>query len=224
MSWRHSPAQSEIDEQPWIQIASACPHHATTGRRKAHRGIERLAMAHRRQAGAIPQVSDDGASQGWGPHLVDDLLVGEPVKAVSPYPCIPDGARQGEALCQLGHATMKGGVEAGHLRQVRKPCGHGLNPLDFRREVERRIGNQLPQVREESRIHLFWSAMVGTTVHDAMPTASGVGAAAAPGYQRQPGPRLDGHGMLSALPWEDLPSVRGPTGGRWVDRYARWLP
>src|SRR5262245_2699716 len=64
---------------------------------------------------------------------------------------------------------MKGSIEASNLRQVRKTCGHCLNPLDFSREVERCIGSQLPQVLEELRIHLFGGDMVSPPVHDAMP-------------------------------------------------------
>ena len=63
------------------------------------------------------------------------------MKAVTPYPFIPEDPREGEALCELRHASVKSGIKAGHLGQLRKPCDHRLNALDFSGQVEWRIGD-----------------------------------------------------------------------------------
>ena len=52
--------------------------------------------SHRRQTGAIAQVSEDGPPQRRGAYLVDEVFIGQTVKAVPAHPGIPEGARQGK--------------------------------------------------------------------------------------------------------------------------------
>src|SRR2546423_3295729 len=60
--------------------------------------------------------------------------------------------RQTEALSHRGSATMKCGIEAGDLRQIRPEPGDALHRGEIVRLMQRDQGNQLLQLRNHLRI------------------------------------------------------------------------
>ncbi|MNZ43896.1 hypothetical protein D3C78_615100 [compost metagenome] len=96
---------------------------------------------HGAQAGAVAEVGDHhpAGSRRWVQLRQDagDVLVGQPVEAVAPHAALGDGRRQGEHLREFGLPAMEGGVEAGHLGQLRRPLGDGADRRQVVRLVQR---------------------------------------------------------------------------------------
>jgi hypothetical protein len=125
----------DVDEDPGVEIAAAGAHHEACGRRKAHGGIARLTILHRRQAGAVAQMGDHQATLGCRAERRHDVFIGQTMKAIPSYAFVPEVAGEGEALGHLRHTAVKGGVKTRHLWQLGKACRHRLDALDGTRQV-----------------------------------------------------------------------------------------
>ena len=87
-------------------------------------------MMHRRQAGPVAQMRDNQAPLGRSAEGRHDVFVGQPVKSIPSYAFMPQVTGEWEALRQLRHAPVEGGVKACHLRQTWKARRHCLDALD----------------------------------------------------------------------------------------------
>ena len=155
-----------------IQRPRAGAHQKAVERGQAHRGVDDLAVADRRNGGTIAQMAGDDA----GPlsvRLAQQLLAAaadEPVRgAVEPVP--PHAVfliiliRHAEHIRLGGHGLMKGGVEHGHLRNLLAEGGGGgvdaLHVGGIMQRGERRIVGNVEQhlLVDEHRAIVFGSAL-----------------------------------------------------------------
>ena len=59
---RHVLVQCQVINKPRVEIARARAHHQSRRGREAHAGVDALAAAHRREAGAVAQMRENHAA------------------------------------------------------------------------------------------------------------------------------------------------------------------
>ena len=119
------------------------------------------------------EVRDDHAAVGRVAvecaQLLEDVLVGETVEAVAPDASVPQVLRQGIHLGDPRHLAVKGGIEAGHLRNARVGLPQALDDLESLRQVLR---VQSTSDRSSARSLVGdqrWGGVPAATLHDALP-------------------------------------------------------
>ncbi len=127
---------------------------------------------HGDHAGAVAEVRDDGAAELRRAERADDVLVRQAVEAVPPHARFPEGGRQRQPLCELGHVVVERGVEARHLRDVPSGAG-GFDAGDRRRHVQRRERHQLAEVGQHVVVDEGGFGVAGPAVHDAVAGGAG---------------------------------------------------
>ena len=88
------------------------------------------------------------------------------MEAVAPHAARGDLGGQRESLRHLGLRTMEGGVEAGHLRQVRTQLRNDVDGLEVVRLVQRRERVQLLERRDHLRGDQHGLRELHAAVHD----------------------------------------------------------
>ena len=97
-------------------------------------------------------MGHDQPARGVLAQGVQHELVGEAVKAVLANTLLVELGRQREPASDLGHARVKAGVEAGHLRQAGPLGVHGLDDPQGDGHVQRRPGDVLLQVAHDAGV------------------------------------------------------------------------
>ena len=151
---------------------------------------------HGAQAGAVSEVGDDRAALSR--LRVDprkdrgNVLVGKAVEAVAPDALLGVFPGQGEGLAYGRDARVKGGVEAGHLRQIRVSLSKGADGGQVVGLMKRRQGHELFQVFQDVIVDDGGFCVLEAAVNDAVPHGHNpVGAVehpAAPGKEGIDGP------------------------------------
>ena len=149
----HSFGAREVVDQARVQIARTGAHDEPCCRREAHAGVDALAVAHGCQACAAAEVREDHGA--FRSRRVDaaELLhqVGErqAVEAVShdAFCGVPSGDRQQPG--DSWHRVVKGGVEAGHLGQLRMPMGDCFDEANLARQMIRVVRRDAAEFREQ---------------------------------------------------------------------------
>ena len=124
-----APLAQQVHGHAGVEVAAAGAHDQSARRREAHRRVDRLPVMHGDHAGAVAEVRDDGAAELRCADRIDDVLVRQAMEAVPPHARFPEGGRQRQPLCELGHVVVERGVEARHLRDVPS----GADRVDRRR-------------------------------------------------------------------------------------------
>ena len=73
----------QIDQNAWIDIATASAHHHPAGRGQAHAGVDRFAFFDRSNACAIAEMGDYEPVRQIGPELAHDRLARKTMKPVA---------------------------------------------------------------------------------------------------------------------------------------------
>lgn len=128
----------EVNDEPGIEIARARAHDEPGGWRERHRRVDRLPVTNSRHARAASEMRDDRATELVRAQSLDDVLVRQPVKTVSPNACVEERSGECEPLRDLGERSMKRCVEADDLRHVGEARAHGFDRAELRRKMERR--------------------------------------------------------------------------------------
>jgi hypothetical protein len=90
---------------------------------------------------------------------------------VEPVPAdaaVPERGRQRQALRDLRHPPVEGGVEAGHLGHPGDPLGRRLQRGDLGREVQRRERHEGTELGEQAVVDQRRAIVVRAAMHDAV--------------------------------------------------------
>ena len=114
-------------------------------------------------------MGDDDAPVGdlWrdlGQHA-RDILVGQAVKTIAADARVMETAGQGEPVGEIRAAAVEGGIEAGHLRQVRLHRGNGADAGEIVRLVQGCERTERLELGEHSRIDPDRRGVVDPAMH-----------------------------------------------------------
>ena len=155
----HAQVIGQIEVDGGIQVAATRAHHQALQGRQAHGGVDALAAAHRRGAGAIAQVQGDQvailgvlAQQGGG--AAADIGMGGAVKAIAPHPVGPVQVLwQGIAVGRRGHGLVEGGIEDRHLGHPGEEIQGDLDARQIGRIVQGRQGDHVADDGHHRRVN-----------------------------------------------------------------------
>jgi hypothetical protein len=118
-------------------------------------------------------MSDDDAAfgdfRGNTRQSFGDILVGKSVKAVTPNPLLVETAGYRVVIGQIAVVAMKGGIEAGDLRQSRKVSEKGTDRGQIMRLMKWSKRCEPLQSRDHAMIDQYGSVIVRPTVDNPVP-------------------------------------------------------
>ena len=149
-----------MDHHTGVQAAAARAHGAAVQRSKAHGGGHAFAVQHRAQRHAVAQVRHHGAACGQRRHLgfggARHVFIRQAMKAVAPHAVFMKAPGQRKHLRLRRLAMVKGGVKAGHLRQVWPLGQQAANGRQVVRLVQRRQGHQGFELLQNTGVYPNW--------------------------------------------------------------------
>ena len=183
-----------------IDAAAARSHWQPVERGESHGAVNADAITHGTQAGATAEMGDHHTA-ACQPRCAllqrsGDIFVRQAVEAVSPDAGIMQCARQGEAAGDVSVAAVEGGIEAGHLRQVRVRRGQRADRSQIVRLVQRGERNQPLQIPHDGLVDQHRRGEAGAAMDDAMPGCDQFGTG---GIFPDPGREATEQGFLCAV-------------------------
>ena len=141
-------------------------------RREAHAGVDASAVAYGRETRAVAEVRQDDAPPrrrgiADAQQLLQQESVRQSMKSVALNSLRLVAARNRQQRRDARHASMERGIEARHLRQLRKFAADGLDEFDLTRQMFRVVGNDASQLIQERGRHAL-RARALHAVHHAM--------------------------------------------------------
>ena len=110
----------QIDQDAWIKIATARAHDHPAAWGQSHAGIDRFTPFDSGNAGAIAEMSDDQAIRQIAGKLMHYRFARKTMKSIALDTLQSQFPRDRKHARNLGHPSMKCGVETCRLRNPRK--------------------------------------------------------------------------------------------------------
>ena len=169
----HTFGLREIPGQSRVKIAGPRAHGHACGRRESHTGVDALALAYRRKAGAVSEMGQHHPAEGHlrpghAREFFHEIGVGQAVKTITLDTIGLIAPRDGKDLRQPRHVAMKSCVKARHLRQARQPLVEQIDHRNLRRQMLWGISADAPQLFEQRARDYLRLVVAGTAVYDAM--------------------------------------------------------
>ena len=150
----HALLIDQIEHDAGIDLAGPRAHRQAVERGEAHRALDAAARRQRAHRGAAAEMRDDHAPARDRRRdlrqALRDVFVGKAVEAVAAHAFGVEALRDRVVVGKRAVAAMKGGVEAGDLRQIRKARADRAD----RRQVVGLMQRRERNVALESRKHV----------------------------------------------------------------------
>src|SRR5205807_336941 len=134
------PRAEQVEDDAWIEVPGARPHHESAGRREAHRRVDGNTVFQRGHARAVAEMGENGFAGELRSERFDEVLVREPVKAVAPNSRVVKRSRKRKASRELGQIAVERGIETRDLRQIGMSREKGVDRADLGGQMKRRKG------------------------------------------------------------------------------------
>ena len=208
----HAAVALQGDQHPGIDGAAAGSHGEPVESRVSHGRGDAVAVLHGAQAAAVAEVEDQQprgrsaarAFRGNPGHMLE-------VEAMEAEAAVPRGVQvpgNGVAARHLRHRGVKGGIEAGDLRQAGRRGPQRVDRIEAEPVVQRRKRTQRIELAQAVRRNARGSGVSSAAVNDAMAAGGEMFGQNPPFAQRRQDP-VERRGM--------------PGFGRQFDRGARSL-
>ncbi len=170
---RHAFFGNQIEHDARIDLAGPRAHRQPVERGEPHGALDAAAAVERAHRGAAAEMGDDhplrrNVRRDFRQDA-RDIFVGQTVEAVAPDAFGIETLRDRVMIGQRAMAAMKGGVEAGDLRQIRETGQDRTDRRQIVRLMKRRQRNVAFQSRQYVLIDPDRPVVVRAAMHDAMP-------------------------------------------------------
>ena len=152
----HAFFGEQVEQHPGIDLARPRAHGYPVERGETHRAFDAAAVGQGAHGRAAAEMSDDDSARrhAWGDlaQAPGDVFVRQTVETVSPDTLGVEALRNGKVVRNRTVAVMKGGIEAGNLKQFRSTHQQRPDRCEVVRLMQGCEGNVLLETRDHALV------------------------------------------------------------------------